>query len=529
MSEAELAQAFPSESEVVERKTGVSGKAIQETVVAFSNGRGGVILIGVQDDGTVVGRDLSPGLADDLHRILREVNGAGRYEIHRLGVDEKSITVLAIARRIEGFAQTSDGRVLVRRGTRNDAPLGSELTKLLKERALERFEATALELALDDVAPTRLAAMAERFGWPKGGDHADRLVEQGLVAPGGRRRLTVAGALCLTEKPHETLGKAFIEIFRFPEGAEDYDRRVEVTGPVNEQVERAAELIADELGSESVVLGVRRHELPRLPRRVLREAIANAVAHRDYEQGGRCIRVELRSDAMRIVSPGALPEPVTEQNIRETQSARNQRVLRVLRRFDLAEDFGKGVDVIQDLMSDAMLDPPRFHDTGHSVEVTLPIRSTVTPAERAWVREIEQRGLIEPADRILLVHAARGNLLTNAEARELLSVDALAARSALHRLRDAGFLVQRGTRAGTTYVLKSSLAPPAGLRLGDDELRDLVLEIAREGEPLTNARVRERTGLDRAEALRILDSLVQQRQLRRIGERRGTRYVLEDT
>lgn len=52
-----------------------------------------------------------------------------------------------------------------------------------------------------------------------------------------------------------------------------------------------------------------------------------------------------------------------------------------------------------------MLDPPVFEDSGHSVTVMLPIRSVVTPTERAWVREVETRGLIEPTDRILLVHA----------------------------------------------------------------------------------------------------------------------------
>jgi ATP-dependent DNA helicase RecG len=173
-----------------------------------------------------------------------------------------------------------------------------------------------------------------------------------------------------------------------------------------------------------------------------------------------------------------------------------------------------------------MLEPPVFEDSGHSVTVSLPIRSAVTPTERAWVREVETRGLIEATDRILLVHAARGERMTNARVRSLLGVHADEARRALQRLRDAGFLVQHGVRGGATYSLNESLAPPAGLRLTRQALRELILNLAADvPPPLTNSRVRERTGLDRTETLRLLEELVSEGLLERVGTRRGTRYV----
>lgn len=256
-----------------------------------------------------------------------------------------------------------------------------------------------------------------------------------------------------------------------------------------------------------------------------KELVINALAHRSYELTGSAVRVEIRPDHVKVISPGSLLEPVTVQNIRETQAARNLRVIDVLRRLGLAEDAGRGIDVMEDSMREEMLDPPVFADTGHTVEVTLPIRSAVAPSERAWMREVEQRGIIEPSDRILLVHAARGERLSNARVRTLLGIDADEARQALQRLRDAGFLVQRGRRGGATYEISESLAPPAGLRLAPHELRELVLEMADEG-PLTNAKVRARTGLDRGEALQVLDALVISGSLVRVGERRGTRYLL---
>jgi ATP-dependent DNA helicase RecG len=524
MSLVEFAEAFPSESEFVERKSGFNRTAVQEAAVAFSNADGGVILIGVDDAGAIVGRELTPGVLDDIHTAIREARDPGRYSVHELTVDRKSVVVLSVARRVEGFSQTSSGRVLIRRGTMKTALFGAELARFINERSLQRFEETEAPVTLDHADSDLVSELAAAFGWSR--EVPERLAEHGLLLGDGRNRLTIAGALYLLPDPAEQLGKTFIEILRFPAEGADYDRRLEIRGPLHRQLQRAVDEVMSELGSELVVLGVRRYDLPRLPQVVLREAIANALAHRSYEMQGTSIRIELYPHAVRVISPGGLPEPVTVENIRETQAARNYRVITVLRRLGLAEDAGRGVDVMVDSMLEEMLEPPLFEDSGHSVSVTLPIRSAVTPTERAWVREVETRGLIEPGDRILLVHAARGERLTNARVRELVGIDAHEARRALQRLRDADFLVQHGYRGGATYTLNESLAPPAGLRLTRQALKELILQLATDdGPPLTNARVRERTGLDRAEALRLLDELVSDGLLERVGTRRGTRYV----
>jgi ATP-dependent DNA helicase RecG len=458
---------------------------------------------------------------------MRETNNPGRYSIHELAVGNKPVVVLSVARRTEGFAQTSDGRVLIRRGTMSVALIGEELARFINERSLIRFEDTDTAVPLTEADPDRITTLAEAYGWTV--DLESRLEEAGLVMPGART-LTVAGALHLLPDPAVRLGKAFVEVLRFAGDDTDYDKRTEIRGPLGDQVQRTVKEIVSELGTELVVLGVRRYELPRVPEVVLREAIANAIAHRSYELDGTAVRVEIRPGSVKVISPGGLPEPVTVDNIRETQASRNVKVINALRRLGLAEDAGRGVDVMVDSMRQELLEPPAFEDTGHSVAVTLAVRSPVTPAERAWVREVERRGLIEPGDRFLLVHAARGERLTNGRVRELLTVDTDEARRALQRLRDLGFLTQHGTRGGAWYALGQSLQPPAGLRLSRDELAELVLDDARNPAtgPLTNARVRVLTGFDRSEALGLLEDLVRQQRVRRVGERRGTRYELRD-
>ncbi len=178
-------------------------------------------------------------------------------------------------------------------------------------------------------------------------------------------------------------------------------------------------------------------------------------------------------------------------------------------------------------MAERLLEPSIFEADAVSVTVDLPLTSTVTVAERAWVGEIENRGELRPRDRILSVHAARGRVLTNATARAQLGVDSTPARGTLHRPRDAGLLVQEGEKAGARYRLAATITPPPGLKLSRANLHDLVLDLARQG-PVTNYQLRERLSLDRVEALRLLTNLVESGQLARVGERRGAHYLLAD-
>jgi ATP-dependent DNA helicase RecG len=512
---------FPGESRHVEFKQGVSADRIARAVTAFSNTDGGVLLVGVSPAGAAVGTNADGESLARLHRIVASVHDGGRYELLPLTVGDRTVVGISVARREQGFAQTADGQVVVRRDAMNVALIGADLADFIRRNALTRFEATATDAVLD---PALLARVREAFAWTVADD--ERLIEHGLASRTGRdARLTVAGTLYLVQDPHRVLGKSYIEVFRYRDDTTTTeDKRYRITGPVPEQVTEATARIADEIGHDVVVLGVHRYELPRIPLAVLREAVANAVAHRVYEDNRRCVRIEIRPGRVTVTSPGPLPEPVTIANMREQNAARNVDLIAALRRFRLAEDAGRGVDLMQDTMAEHLLDPPVFTADAASVTVDLPLTSTVTTAERAWVSEIESRGRLQARDRVLLVHAARGEALTNTSARELLGVDSTHARGALQRLRDAGLLQQSGERSGARYTLADTIAAPAGLRLGRTDLHSAVVTLADET-PVTNRLVRERFAVDRVEALRILSALVEDGRLVRLGERRGVRYM----
>jgi ATP-dependent DNA helicase RecG len=524
LSPDEFRTAFPAENDFVEFKQGAS--SLQDSIVAFSNAAGGIIFVGIENSGRVVGLEFSPRLADRIRQTVGDTHSPGPVAIRSLAIGDKTVAVIGVGPLTEGFAQTSQGRVLVRVGTIRPALIGNELVRFMHERAASSFEAFATDVALSNADEQLVREVLTSLGAQEHAHPGNRLRDRGLVVrEGGHDVLTVAGALFLLERPDRVLGKSYVEVMRFRLGQDLPDRREEFRGPANYQVASVTKFIEDELGMDSVVLGLRRHELARLPERVVREAVANAVAHRSYELRGTATRVEMHPDRVVISSPGGLPAPVTVETMRDAYVARNNSVIQLLRRFQLAEDSGKGVDLIQDLMRDELLEPPHFSATPSSVTVALPILSATRPEERAWVREVVARGTIENKDRVLLVHARRGEALTNQRARELLKTGRDGATSALRRLVDADLLVRSGRTAGTRYRLTESLAPPAGLRLSRTELHRMVLEMAQAG-PVTNSTVRARTGLDRVDVLGLFEELVTGGQLERVGSRRGTRYII---
>lgn len=523
-SSSEFSREYPQESAEVEFKTGIGPEPIQAAAVALSNTHGGVILLGVSDSGEVLGRQLDQTTEEKINAAILDAYAPGRYAIREIRIEGRTVVAILVHPRQEGFSQTSQGRTLVRRGPRNHALIGSELQDFINARSHRRFEQTPTPLALSDIDPSLLSEFGSALSWPTDGAVVgDRLRERGLS---DGHNLTIAGALLLTYPADSLrLAKAVVEVRRYPAEGVNYDRREAFGGPLHHQVREASKFITDELGSELIVSGLYRYDLPKLPEVVIREAVANGVAHRSYEDDRTPVIVEIRPDRVTVRSPGSLPEPVTVETIRVAQAARNPSIIDALRVYGLAEDAGRGIDVIQDTMRDALLDPPVFEDDGSFVTVTLPLHGPITARERGWIQDLERKGSIASEDRLLIVHAARGEALTNATAREILGkLDQATARRSLQRLRDVGLLTQVGARRSTRYELTESLAPPASFRMSQREVSEIVVAAAGEG-PISNATVRELTGLGRAQAVRLLRDLVRDNRLEKIGEKRGTRYV----
>jgi len=198
----------------------------------------------------------------------------------------------------------------------------------------------------------------------------------------------------------------------------------------------------------AVVTGLEREERTEYPVAAVREALVNAVAHRDYRLGGRRIEVRMFADRMEIISPGGLPGFITVDNIIEEHFSRNPRLVSGLYQWGYIEELGLGVDLMVEEMVRAGHPPPKFRDTPYSFTVTL-----YNVRERAplptWTHTMNER------QARALAYVQEHGRITNREYRSLCpDVSAETLRLDLVDLVEQGILLKIGAKKGTYYIMK---------------------------------------------------------------------------
>jgi ATP-dependent DNA helicase RecG len=179
----------------------------------------------------------------------------------------------------------------------------------------------------------------------------------------------------------------------------------------------------------------------------VREAIVNAVAHRDYRFAGRRIEVRMFDDRMEIVSPGGLPGHITLDNIVEEHFSRNPRLVRGLFYWGFIEELGLGVDRMIDEMVQAGHPPPQFEATPFTFKVTL--RNVRERPVGKWEKLLNERQIKA------LHYLQEHDRVTNRDYHDLCpDVTPETLRLDLADMVDKGVLLRIGDKKGTYYILK---------------------------------------------------------------------------
>ena len=128
--------------------------------------------------------------------------------------------------------------------------------------------------------------------------------------------------------------------------------------------------ILSKINVEFIIQGLRREERPELSEQALREAVVNALAHRDYRSTAN-VQVYLFTDRLEIVSPGGLPAGITEAELGTRSVPRNPLLFGMLHRMDVVEHIGSGIRRIRDLCREHDVSKPVFEVTEHWVVATF--------------------------------------------------------------------------------------------------------------------------------------------------------------
>lgn len=281
----------------------------------------------------------------------------------------------------------------------------------------------------------------------------------------GRERLTVLGTLFFAQQPERLLVQSKVRFVEFP-GVEvatsgekvAYRYSEEVTGTITQLIARMERLHKERLAPGVLADGFRLEELPSVPLFALREAMVNAVCHRDYSLVGANIQVRLFADRLEVQSPGGLPGPVTVENILTESYARNPRVADILRDLGYVERHGLGIDNMFTSMQEAHLPPPEFSNSATSFTVTLRFRPPDEADPESWLADIGAATL-ENGHQKALVFARRVSRIVAADYQSFSDVDEAEADRHLRSLVRGGWLVQHGTRSLAYYALGPKADP----------------------------------------------------------------------
>lgn len=433
-------------------------KLLAETMVAFANADGGTILLGVNEQGKVLDYLTDNDAEGELVRAMVMCRPPVVTEWEQSEFPDGVVVALKVARSPELHA-LSDGRVLVRQGAENRPPSGEVIRHLAATKSSGDFEgepvagATLVELdkyILDEYLRLR----QEQGSRPLQGTLQDHLVEIGAMVEDGTP--TVAGMLLFGKMPQIFLPQSGIVFVKFlgreprgRDGQAGYGRRVEIEGPLARMIERAWELVREEMRVEAVVSGLRRKEMPEYPSFAVREALVNAVCHRDYRLSGRKVEIRMYDDRLEVISPGGLPGYITLDNIVEEHFSRNPRIVSGLFQWGYIEELGLGIDRMIEEMLENGHTAPDFEAKPYSFTVRLHNTRERAPAANRWPTNMNERQM-----RAMSFVEQYGRI-TNRDYRQLCpNVNPETIRLDLVDLVDKGLLLKIGDKRGTYYILK---------------------------------------------------------------------------
>ncbi len=502
---------------------------IRDTIVAMAMADGGLIVHGVDDERRIVGCPLSQNTQDRITRIAMECGVD--VQIRQVLVAGTAVTITAVPAVRGRIVTTPDGRLLRRVGGDSQPLRGDAMARFVRERErhsaedepLVAFDAAAFSLeAINEalLADGRPATTADRMARAL----ADLRVAVAAPPPLGRSVLRAAVVL-FAKEPHDFLRGVAVQLVRRagvgPHGGATVERQ-ECAGPLAETVGCCMDFIARHSGVAEAVTGLRRQAVPAYPVVVVREAIVNALVHRDYALGGATVDVTLWDDRVEVKSPGPLPGHITVDNMRREHYSRNPRIMGVMRTLGYVEEYGEGVDRMFREMESRLMEPPAFEANPDSVTVTLHNRALISVDDQVWLGQLE--GDLAAAERRALVAARREGAITPRSLRALLpDADASAV---LAGAVAKGLLRREGVRGGARYVLSDAVQARAGGGAPDgrDAHRQALLDALRRPDGLSTAEATALIGRDIAYARTLLGELVALGLARPEGRTRGRRY-----
>ncbi|MFZ1409934.1 MAG: RNA-binding domain-containing protein [Micropruina sp.] len=544
---------FTVEFKRAARAQDINDREIVEAVVCLANGRGGHLVLGVEDDGRVPGvrprhgDDTKPHLLSALILNKTDPPLACRASLHTLdGLDVAVVEVPDSPLPVG----TTEG-VFKRRSTKSDGtpecvPYRAHELQSAAFLAMGRdyAEVEARDVTLDDLDPREF----ERFRLLAAGIDGDSVLS-GSSDRQILRALRLLG-LCPTGEEFVALGAVLLfgtpgTLARSVPNAEVLFQEVNARGeivtndtlrmPLLRAIDELQARVAARNPEQELMLGIHRIGIPRVPLSVVREAIANALVHRSYAEPGPVL-VKLGSEDFTVSSPGGLPAGVTLENLLDQSRPRSVVLAEAFKRAGLVDRAGRGIpQMFGSLLRGGRGEPDYSHTTDASVTVRIPTSDADLDMVRFIVSWEEENAQYLALSELRILHELKsGGPASAKDLQNDLDLPSSQVRSQCTRLIELGLIESHGQGRTRLFHLSSAFYRAAEdrnayirVRRGDPIHREqMVLAYIKEYGSITRGQVMKLVMIDAGEARSVLRRLVDSGAIELRGQRRGAHYIL---
>lgn len=453
-----------SESETLELKESFDTKTL-ETIGAFANTNGGTILVGVRDDGRISGITVGKNTLEEWAQKMQS-KIQPRFLPSMTKRTYKGHTVVVINVIQSGSPISIDGRHFKRVGRTNQLMSAEEYRQRLLASGSSSWDNSIEESAtiadLDETAIDAFIAGLKKAGRrtiPAQEKPILVLEKLHLVQKG---KPTRAAILLLGKDPKRFYPSAYIKTGRFKSLITIVDDR-EFDGSIFQQIDKAMEWFQDRLEKRLIIgqqksldgqkltgrMLAAREEIWQYPLAALREAVTNAVCHRNYDSLA-ATTIRLYDDRLEIWNSGSLPIQLSPEDLLHEHRSYpyNRLIAETFYNLGIIERWGSGTVRIADSLREQNLPPPEF-DVSSPDTFKLIMRLKKDISEDLELLNERQRKAIE--------YLQTAKMLTNAEYQKLFKASKPTSTRDLGELLDKGFIIREGkTGKGTIYKLAES-------------------------------------------------------------------------
>lgn len=433
------------ETKYIEYKVSYT-KSFLKTVSAFANYHRGYIIFGINDHGEVEGITDSEGLRLSIeHSINDAVEPLPYYEIETIQYEDKTLVVLIVYKG-EHTPYTHSGKAYRRRDTSTVQVDRIGLTELILSGRNKGYD--ELEYLYDDLSFSTLQSRLKKaIGISELSEDLLKTLELKK-----NNQFTNAAALF---SDYNTIKTAIINMIAYKDSSvrEIIDREILDEVSLVEQYESCMRFYQKHLSIGEKIKGPYRETVEEIPLVAYREAVTNAIVHRDYTREP-AIRVEVFSDRVEIVSPGSLPVglSVDEYENGNVSLARNRVIADLFRRLGIIEKFGTGIKRIKEYYRDFSV-KPSFIVYENSVTVVLPrnkmLSSTHNHGNNPIVDELNDR------EKLVYDLLKERGTLTRADIEKVFDLKRSQSGDLLKVMKEKHLIIMLGSGKNTRYSFKN--------------------------------------------------------------------------